>query len=102
MLTALCCLPQVTIYQVLQSQGDAPGAKKLLAARLVPLQGSGWEVFAITQAVSCFSSGWVAQREPWGLLQELLKTHLTASSLSAADSLSESAAAWGDAASRRG
>ncbi|NXF97956.1 BMP2 protein, partial [Eubucco bourcierii] len=42
---------QVTIYQVLQSGEDAPGAKKLLAARLLPLQGSGWEVFAITQAV---------------------------------------------------
>ncbi|NXG42854.1 BMP2 protein, partial [Psilopogon haemacephalus] len=42
---------QVTIYQVLRSDVDAPGEKKLLAARLIPLQGSGWEVFAITQAV---------------------------------------------------
>ncbi|NXJ69085.1 BMP2 protein, partial [Rostratula benghalensis] len=44
---------QVSIYQVLgkKSQPDAPGGKKLLAARLVSLQGSGWEVFAITQAV---------------------------------------------------
>ncbi|XP_027647281.2 bone morphogenetic protein 2-like [Falco biarmicus] len=43
---------QVSIYQVLaQSQPDAPGGKKLLAARLVSLQGAGWEVFAITQAV---------------------------------------------------
>ncbi|XP_065714640.1 bone morphogenetic protein 2-like [Patagioenas fasciata] len=45
-------LCQVSVYQVLeQSETDAPGGKKLLAARLVPLQGSGWEVFAITQAV---------------------------------------------------
>lgn len=52
-MTPLCCLPQVSVYQVLeQSEPDAPGGKKLLAARLVPLQGSGWEVFAITQAVS--------------------------------------------------
>ncbi|KAF1526540.1 Bone morphogenetic protein 2-B, partial [Eudyptula minor] len=43
---------QVSVYQVLQkSEPDAPGGKKLLAARLVSLQGSGWEVFAITQAV---------------------------------------------------
>ncbi|NWR63266.1 BMP4 protein, partial [Bucorvus abyssinicus] len=43
---------QVSVYQVL-APGE-PGAargQKLLAARLVPLQGSGWEVFAITQAV---------------------------------------------------
>lgn len=52
-MTPLCCLPQVSVYQVLeQSEPDAPGGKRLLAARLVPLQGSGWEVFAITQAVS--------------------------------------------------
>lgn len=51
--TVLCCLPQVSVYQVLEkSEPEAPGGKKLLAARLVPLQGSGWEVFAITQAVS--------------------------------------------------
>ncbi|XP_009321291.1 PREDICTED: bone morphogenetic protein 4-like [Pygoscelis adeliae] len=43
---------QVSVYQVLEkSEPDAPGGKKLLAARLVSLQGSGWEVFAITQAV---------------------------------------------------
>lgn len=53
--TSLCCLPQVSVYQVLEkSEPDAPGGKKLLAARLVSLQGSGWEVFAITQAVSAF------------------------------------------------
>ncbi|NXD87387.1 BMP2A protein, partial [Halcyon senegalensis] len=50
--TSLCCLPQVSVYQVLEKkEPDAPGGKKLLAARLVSLQGSGWEVFAITQAV---------------------------------------------------
>ncbi|NWZ56936.1 BMP2B protein, partial [Haliaeetus albicilla] len=43
---------QVSVYQVLaKNELDAPGGKKLLAARLVSLQGSGWEVFAITQAV---------------------------------------------------
>ncbi|KFZ63714.1 Bone morphogenetic protein 2-B, partial [Podiceps cristatus] len=43
---------QVSVYQVLEkNKPDAPGGKKLLAARLVSLQGSGWEVFAITQAV---------------------------------------------------
>ncbi|NXL50957.1 BMP2 protein, partial [Podilymbus podiceps] len=43
---------QVRVYQVLEkSKPDAPGGKKLLTARLVSLQGSGWEVFAITQAV---------------------------------------------------
>lgn len=56
--TALCCLSQVSVYQVLaKNEPDTPGGKKLLAARLVSLQGSGWEVFAITQAVSCFSLG---------------------------------------------
>ncbi|NXN26443.1 BMP2 protein, partial [Nycticryphes semicollaris] len=45
-------LCQVSIYQVLgKNQPDVPGGKKLLAARLVSLQDSGWEVFAITQAV---------------------------------------------------
>uniref|UniRef100_A0A8V5GXN6 Uncharacterized protein n=1 Tax=Melopsittacus undulatus TaxID=13146 RepID=A0A8V5GXN6_MELUD len=45
-------LCQVNVYQVLEgSEAAAPGGRKLLAARLVPLQGSGWEVFAITQAV---------------------------------------------------
>ncbi|NXV24675.1 BMP2B protein, partial [Cepphus grylle] len=43
---------QVSVYQVLEKrEPEAPGGKKLLAARLVSLQGSGWEVFAITQAV---------------------------------------------------
>ncbi|NXG36917.1 BMP4 protein, partial [Dromaius novaehollandiae] len=43
---------QVSIYQVLdKSNPDSPQGKKLLAARLLSLQGSGWEVFAITQAV---------------------------------------------------
>ncbi|KAM6235881.1 bone morphogenetic protein 2-B-like [Porphyrio hochstetteri] len=43
---------QVSVYQVLErGEPDAPGGKKLLAARLVSLQDSGWEVFAITQAV---------------------------------------------------
>ncbi|XP_064325732.1 bone morphogenetic protein 2-A-like [Phalacrocorax carbo] len=42
---------QVNVYQVLENETDAPGGKKLLAARLISLQGSGWEVFAITQAV---------------------------------------------------
>ncbi|NXO02435.1 BMP2B protein, partial [Rhinopomastus cyanomelas] len=43
---------QVSVYQVLEKgQLDTPGGKKLLAVRLVSLQGSGWEVFAITQAV---------------------------------------------------
>lgn len=50
-------LPQVSVYQVLEKdKPDAPGGKKLLAARLVSLQTSGWEVFAITPAVSHFSS----------------------------------------------
>ncbi|NXI87398.1 BMP2B protein, partial [Rhipidura dahli] len=43
---------QVSIYQVLEKDKlDTPGGKKLLAARLVSLQTSGWEVFAITSAV---------------------------------------------------
>ncbi|NXE66686.1 BMP2B protein, partial [Calcarius ornatus] len=43
---------QVSVYQVLEKdKPDAPGGKKLLAARLVSLQTSGWEVFAITPAV---------------------------------------------------
>ncbi|XP_025924752.1 bone morphogenetic protein 2-like [Apteryx rowi] len=43
---------QVSIYQVLdKTKPDSPEGKKLLAARLISLQGSGWEVFAITQAV---------------------------------------------------
>lgn len=51
------CLPQVSVYQVLEKDKlDTPGGKKLLAARLVSLQTSGWEVFAITPAVSHFSS----------------------------------------------
>nr|XP_009668172.1 PREDICTED: bone morphogenetic protein 2-like [Struthio camelus australis] len=43
---------QVSIYQVLdKTKPDSAEGKKLLAARLISLQGSGWEVFAITQAV---------------------------------------------------
>ncbi|KFW81240.1 Bone morphogenetic protein 2-B, partial [Manacus vitellinus] len=43
---------QVSVYQVLEKENpDSPGGKKLLAARLVSLQTSGWEVFAITPAV---------------------------------------------------
>ncbi|KAJ7414349.1 bone morphogenetic protein 2-like protein [Willisornis vidua] len=46
---------QVSVYQVLEKEKpDTPGGKKLLAARLVSLQTSGWEVFAITPA---FASG---------------------------------------------
>ncbi|RLV88833.1 hypothetical protein DV515_00015237 [Chloebia gouldiae] len=42
---------QVSVYQVLEKdKPDTPGGKKLLAARLVSLQTSGWEVFAITPA----------------------------------------------------
>uniref|UniRef100_A0A8D2PUQ2 TGF-beta family profile domain-containing protein n=1 Tax=Zosterops lateralis melanops TaxID=1220523 RepID=A0A8D2PUQ2_ZOSLA len=43
---------QVSVYQVLgKDKPDTPEGKKLLAARLVSLQTSGWEVFAITSAV---------------------------------------------------
>ncbi|NWI87263.1 BMP2 protein, partial [Pitta sordida] len=43
---------QVSVYQVLEKdKPDSPEGKKLLAARLVSLQTSGWEVFAITPAV---------------------------------------------------
>ncbi|NXG13588.1 BMP2 protein, partial [Grallaria varia] len=43
---------QVSVYQVLEKEKlETPGGKKLLAARLVSLQTSGWEVFAITPAV---------------------------------------------------
>ncbi|NXQ63789.1 BMP2 protein, partial [Anthoscopus minutus] len=43
---------QVSVYQVLEKdKSDTPGGKKLLAARLVSLQTSGWEVFVITSAV---------------------------------------------------
>ncbi|NWR19677.1 BMP2 protein, partial [Emberiza fucata] len=43
---------RVSVYQVLEKdKPDTPGGKKLLAARLVSLQTSGWEVFAITPAV---------------------------------------------------
>ncbi|NWH35291.1 BMP2B protein, partial [Chloropsis hardwickii] len=43
---------QVSVYQVLEKdKPDTPEGKKLLAARLVSLQTSGWEVFAITPAV---------------------------------------------------
>ncbi|EOA95936.1 Bone morphogenetic protein 7, partial [Anas platyrhynchos] len=51
-LIALCLLPQVSIYQILdKTEPDSPQGQKLLASRLLSLQGSGWEVFAITQAV---------------------------------------------------
>ncbi|XP_044276934.1 bone morphogenetic protein 2-like [Varanus komodoensis] len=43
---------QVNIYQVLDKENvDSPGGKKLLSARLLALQATGWEVFTITQAV---------------------------------------------------
>ncbi|OXB59969.1 hypothetical protein ASZ78_008105 [Callipepla squamata] len=43
---------QVSVYQILdKSEPDSPEGRKLLATRLLSLQGSGWEVFAITQAV---------------------------------------------------
>uniref|UniRef100_A0A8C3XV70 TGF-beta family profile domain-containing protein n=1 Tax=Chelydra serpentina TaxID=8475 RepID=A0A8C3XV70_CHESE len=43
---------QVSVYQVLdKNKLDSFEGKKLLAARLIALQGSGWEVFGITQAV---------------------------------------------------
>ncbi|NXA42566.1 BMP2B protein, partial [Eudromia elegans] len=43
---------QVSVYQVLdKTRPEAPEGRKLLASRLLALQGSGWEVFAITQAV---------------------------------------------------
>lgn len=43
---------QVSVYQILdESEPDSPEGQKLLATRLLSLQGSGWEVFAITQAV---------------------------------------------------
>ncbi|XP_010214377.1 PREDICTED: bone morphogenetic protein 7-like [Tinamus guttatus] len=49
---ALCLRPQVSVYQVLDKmRPEAPEGRKLLASRLLALQGSGWEVFAITQAV---------------------------------------------------
>ncbi|NXP16506.1 BMP2 protein, partial [Scytalopus superciliaris] len=45
-------LCQVSVYQVLEKEKpDSPGGKKLLAVRLISLQTSGWEVFAITPAV---------------------------------------------------
>ncbi|XP_070591665.1 bone morphogenetic protein 2-like [Erythrolamprus reginae] len=43
---------QVSIYQVLdKDHPEAPQGRKLLSARLLALQGFGWEVFSITQAV---------------------------------------------------
>ncbi|NXX21106.1 BMP2 protein, partial [Podargus strigoides] len=43
---------QISVYQVLEeNEPDTPRGKKLLAARLVSMQSSGWEVFDITQAV---------------------------------------------------
>ncbi|XP_031413528.1 bone morphogenetic protein 4-like, partial [Meleagris gallopavo] len=42
---------QVSVYQILdKTEPDSPQGQKLLASRLLSLQGSGWEVFAITQA----------------------------------------------------
>lgn len=54
---SVCSFPplslQVSVYQVLdQDRMDSPHGKKLLSARLLAAHGSGWEVFAITQAVS--------------------------------------------------
>lgn len=90
MVTALCCLPQVSVYQVLEKgEPDAPGGKKLLAARLVSLQGSGWEVFAITQAVSCFTPGLGGAAGTLGVCgQELFLTHFTPSGLSGSNAIS--------------
>ncbi|XP_034281723.1 bone morphogenetic protein 2-like [Pantherophis guttatus] len=49
---------QVCVYQVLdKDHPEAPQGKKLLSARLLALQGFGWEVFSITQAVR----DWVAE-----------------------------------------
>uniref|UniRef100_A0A8D0G3T2 TGF-beta family profile domain-containing protein n=1 Tax=Sphenodon punctatus TaxID=8508 RepID=A0A8D0G3T2_SPHPU len=43
---------QVSVYQVLdKNKLDSTEGKKLVSARLITLQSSGWEVFAITQAV---------------------------------------------------
>ncbi|XP_063003367.1 bone morphogenetic protein 2-like [Elgaria multicarinata webbii] len=43
---------QVSVYQVLDKENlDSPDGKKLLSARLLAVQGSGWEIFAITEAV---------------------------------------------------
>ncbi|XP_039180365.1 bone morphogenetic protein 2-like [Crotalus tigris] len=59
---------QVNVYQVLgKDHPEAPQGKKLLSARLLALQGFGWEVFSITQAVR----DWVADE---GSNQGLLVT----------------------------
>lgn len=72
-----------------KGEPDAPGGKKLLAARLVSLQGSGWEVFAITQAVSCFTPGLGGTAGTLGVCgQELFLTHFTRSGLSASSTIS--------------
>ncbi|XP_015507428.1 bone morphogenetic protein 2-like [Parus major] len=43
---------QVNVYQVLEKdKPDTSGGKKLLVARTVSLQTSGWEIFPITSAV---------------------------------------------------
>ncbi|XP_053149198.1 bone morphogenetic protein 2-like [Hemicordylus capensis] len=43
---------QVSVYQVLDKENlDSSDGKKLLSVRLLAVHGSGWEVFAITQAV---------------------------------------------------
>lgn len=72
-----------------KNEPDAPGGKKLLAARLVSLQGSGWEVFAITQAVSCFSLGSGGTEGTLGIcMREVFLTRFTPSSLSGSNAIS--------------
>lgn len=70
------------MYQVLEKDKlDTPEGKKLLAARLVSLQTSGWEVFAITQAVSHFSSVLHSTEGILGFTCRSFLTHFTLSSL---------------------
>lgn len=49
---------------------EAPQGKKLLSARMLALQGFGWEVFSITQAVSVAGlacvRGWAGLRSREG------------------------------------
>lgn len=48
----LCCLIQVSVYQLLDpSRSNNTQEKKLLSSRLIPVHSAGWEVFTITQAV---------------------------------------------------
>ncbi|MEQ2206864.1 hypothetical protein XENOCAPTIV_003949, partial [Xenoophorus captivus] len=43
---------QVSVYQLLDSsKTNSTQAKKLLSSRLIPVHSTGWEVFAVTQAV---------------------------------------------------